>query len=239
MIFGAAARKSNMSMTSENGKPRERSLRPGMFALRVAVTIVAVLLWFGSQSLLGSRTAPTSGLDDALHDWTAPANSYLHESPRAADALLIASSALVDAFGLFLIGSWLFGRSIRPFLGLAILLAIRQLIQALTKLPAPSGMIWHNPGFPTLFVTYYVLSDFFFSGHTAIAVLGAVELARLGKRWLTSLAVLSVLIEIAALVVLRAHYTMDIFAGLITALWATQISAQISPSIDRKLAGSS
>lgn len=208
-----------------------------MFALRAGVTIVAVVLWFGSQSLLGSRTVATSGMDDALHDWTAPANSYLHESPRAADALLIVSSALVDAFGLFLIGSWLFGRSVRPFLGLAILLAIRQFIQALTQLPAPAGMIWHNPGFPTLFVTYHVLSDFFFSGHTAIAVLGSVELAGLRKHWLTSLAILAVLFEIAALVVLRAHYTMDIFAGLITALWAAQISVQISPAIDRKLAG--
>jgi PAP2 superfamily C-terminal len=226
-------------MTSEDGKAHKLALRPGMFALRVVVTIAAVLLWFGSQMLLGARTAPTSGMDDALHDWTAPANSYLHESPRAADALLIGSSALVDAFGLFLIGSWLFGRSVRPFLGLAILLTIRQLIQALTKLPAPAGMIWHNPSFPTLFVTYHVLSDFFFSGHTAIAVLGAVELARLEKHWLTSLAVLAVFFEIAALIVLRAHYTIDIFAGLITALWAAQISAQMSPVIDRKLAGTS
>jgi PAP2 superfamily C-terminal len=222
-------------MTSEERKPGAR--RPIRIGLRLAVTIVAVLLWFGSQSLLGSRAPQTSAIDDALHDWSAPANSYLHESPLAADALLISSSALVDVFGLFLIGSWLFGESLRPFLGLAILLAIRQLIQALTQLPAPAGMIWHNPGFPTLFVTYHVLSDFFFSGHTAIAILGAVELARLGKHWLTSLAVLAALFEVAALVVLRAHYTMDIFAGLITALWAAQISAQISPAIDRKLAG--
>jgi hypothetical protein len=228
-----------MSMTTDESPPRERSFPPVRIALRLVVTIVAVLLWFASQSLLGSRAPQASRMDDALHDWTAPANSYLHESPRAADALLIASSALVDAFGLFLIGSWLFGRSVRPFLGLAILLAIRQLIQALTKLPAPAGMIWHNPGFPTLFVTYRVRSDFFFSGHTAIAVLGAMELARFGKRWLTSLAALAVLFEIATLIVLRAHYTMDIFAGLITALWVAHISAQISPWIDRRLGRSS
>jgi hypothetical protein len=68
-------------MTIEDSKHRERALRPGMFAMRAAITIVAVLLWFGSQSLLGSRTVPTSGLDDKLHDWTAPVNSYLHEPP--------------------------------------------------------------------------------------------------------------------------------------------------------------
>ena len=172
---------------------------------------------------------------DTLHERTTPVNLYLHSNPRAADALLVTSSALVDAFGLFLIGSWLFGRSVRQFLGLAILLVIRQLVQALTELPPPAGMIWHNPGFPSLFVTYHIRSDFFFSGHTAIAVLGTVELSRLGKRWLTSLAVLAVIFEIATLVVLRAHYTMDLFAGLMTALWVGHISAKISPWVDRRL----
>lgn len=227
-----------MSMTIENRKPREHTVLPGGLVLRVFITIVAALLWFSSQSLLGSRTPQTSGMDDALHDWTGPINTYLHQSPRVADSLLIASTALVDAFGLFLIGSWLFVRSVRPFLGLAILLTIRQGIQALTKLPAPEGMIWHNPGFPTLFVTYHVLSDFFFSGHTAITVLGAAELARIRKPRLTLLAVLAIMFEIATLVVLRAHYTMDIFAGLIAALWVAQFSSQISPWIDRRLAGS-
>ena len=68
-----------------------------------------------------------------------------------------------------LLGSWLFGGSVRPFLGLVLLMALRQLVQSLCPLPAP-GMIWHYPGFPSLLVTYRVANDFFFSGHTAIAV---------------------------------------------------------------------
>ena len=41
-------------------------------------------------------------------------------------------------------------------------------------------MIWRNPGFPSLLVTYGTASDLFFSGHTAIAVYGALELAHWG-----------------------------------------------------------
>ena len=50
-------------------------------------------------------------------------------------------------------------------------------------LPPPRGMIWRNPGVPSLLVTYGVSADFFISGHTGIAVLGAIEAARLLPWW--------------------------------------------------------
>ena len=203
--------------------------------LRIIVTGIALAIWFWTQSLLGHRVMPSSGLGDALHNWTAGLNSYFYRSPAAANALLILSSALIDALGLFLLGRWLFGPSVRPFLGLVVLLAMRQVMQAVCALPPPPNMIWHYPGFPSLLVTYNVGNDFFFSGHTAIAVFGGIELARLGKRWLTALAVAVALFEIAAVVVLRAHYAMDIFAGLLAALWVAQVSKQLSPHLDARL----
>ena len=148
----------------------------------------ALAVWFWTQSLLGARHAPPAGIGDGLHQLTAPLNVYFFEHPRAANALLIASSGCIDALGLFLLVSWLFGPSVRPFLGLLILLGLRQLMQALCALPPPPNMIWHDPGFPSLLVTYAVANDFFFSGHTAIAVFGATQLIRLGKTWLTALA---------------------------------------------------
>lgn len=93
-------------------------------------------------------------------------------------------------------------------------------------------MIWHYPGFPSLLVTYNVGDDFFFSGHTAIAVFGGIELAHLGKRWLTVIAVGIVLFEMAAVLILRAHYTMDVFAGLLAALCVAQLCTKVSPRLD-------
>jgi membrane-associated phospholipid phosphatase len=86
-------------------------------------------------------------------------------------------------------------------------------------------------------VTYHVANDFFFSGHTAIAVFGALELSRFHRKWLTSTAVLIVLFEIATVVILRAHYTMDVFTGILAALWVSPLSERLSLHIDQRLYG--
>jgi hypothetical protein len=215
----------------------KNSLPGRNLARRLIVTALALIVWFWTQALIGARSRPTTGVGDAIHQWTAPLNSYFYENVRAANALLVVSSALIDALGLFLLGSWLFGRSVRPFLGLFILLALRQIMQALCALPTPPHTVWHYPGFPSLLVTYGVANDYFFSGHTAIAVFAATQLARFARRWLTALALVIVLFEIATVLVLRAHYTMDVFTGIVTALWVAVVSDRISPSVDRFLLG--
>jgi len=206
---------------------------PGLkrLAIRIALTAISLMVWFWTQSLLGARTGEATTIGDGLHRLTAPVNSYLQNSPRTANALLIVSSLGIDVLGLCLLGSWVFAGKVRPFLGLAMLLILRQMMQALCALPSPPGMIWRYPGFPSLLVTYGVANDFFFSGHTAIAVFGAAELARLQKTWLTACAVLLVVFELAAVIVVRAHYTMDIFTGLLAALGVASLSDRVSRSI--------
>jgi PAP2 superfamily C-terminal len=199
---------------------------------RVVLTAIALGIWFWTQSLISHRPAPTAAIGDALHTLTASLNSYFYHSPTAANALLIVSSALIDGLALFLLVRWLFGPSVRPFLGLVLLLGLRQIMQAICALAAPPNMIWHYPGFPSLLVTYNVGNDFFFSGHTAIAVFGGIELARLGKQWLTAIAMAIVLFEIATVLILRAHYTMDVFTGLLAAICVAQLCSKVSPSID-------
>jgi membrane-associated phospholipid phosphatase len=81
-----------------------------------------------------------------------------------------------------------------------------------------------------------VANDYFFSGHTAIAVLGAAELARFRRPWLTGVAVLAVLFEVAAVIVLRAHYTMDVFTAIVAALWVARLAERFSLPIDRLFA---
>jgi len=219
-------------MTQAEDSGRRRSL-----LLRLLVTGIVLALWFWTQSLIGARTAPASGIGDALHNFTVGLNSYFARNSGAANALLVVSSALIDALGLFLLGRWLFGGSIRPFLGLFLLMTLRQLTQALCAFPPPPNMIWHYPGFPSLLVTYHVANDFFFSGHTAIAVFGAIELSRLRRNWLTAAAVALVFFEVATVLILRAHYTMDVFAGIVAALWIANLSERISPRLDQLISG--
>lgn len=192
--------------------------------------------WFWTQSLIGQRAFPEKAIGDGLHALTAPAHQYLLDHPRAADGLLIVSSAFIDLFAIFLLGRAIFGPTLRPFVGLLLVFALRQICQSLCALPPPEEMIWRNPGFPSLVVTYGVANDLFFSGHTAIVVLGAVELARLGRRRLVALGIVIVVFEVVTVLTLRAHYTMDVFTGAVTALLAAGFAAKISPACDRALA---
>jgi hypothetical protein len=84
------------------------------FPLRFLVTAAALALWFWTQSLIGARGLPTSGIGDMVHTLTAPLNLYLHHHPVVADALLVVSSAIIDLLGIFLLALWIFRRT-APF----------------------------------------------------------------------------------------------------------------------------
>src|SRR5437870_1210016 len=72
-----------------------------------------------------------------------------------------------------------------------------------------------------------------FSGHTAIAVFAAIELSRLRRNWLTAAAILLAVFEVATVLILRAHYTMDAFTGVVAAFWVADLSSRISPRLDQ------
>lgn len=212
---------------------------------RSIVIVIGLALWFATQFFIGVRPMGVQETDrvasamisrgDGLFRATGTINQYLQERPAIADGLLIASSTVIDALGAWLLVTSVFGPTMRPFIGLLLVFALRQITQALCVLPAPEGMIWRNPGWPSLLVTYQVANDFFFSGHTAIAVFGATQLARLRQRRWLILGVAIALFEAGTVICLRAHYTMDVLAGAVAALWASRVADRIAPTLDRQL----
>lgn len=206
---------------------------------RFGCIVLGLALWFGTQALLAGRAFPENSIGDGLFDLTVGIHARLEANPALANALLVASSAVIDIIGIFLLGSAVFGRTIRPFLGLLILFFLRQVCQGLCALPAPIGMIWRDPGFPALLVTYGTASDLFFSGHTGLAVFGATELARRpGMMW-KIVGVLIAVFEATTVIVLRAHYTMDVFTGIVVALlvatFVDRLALPIDDLLERKL----
>jgi len=241
---------SNAQTTSASTPPlagEPAPLTPALIALRVLLIAVGLGLWFWTQGLIGARDiqfdpAVAKGMlsGDGLLKLTEPVNTYLNNNERVADYLLIVSSLLINVLAIYLFARAIFGSSTRPFLGLLILFALRQICQGMSALPAPPEMIWHQPTLggwepPGLLVTYKVGNDFFFSGHTAIAVYGAVELARLGRLGYLLLGLMTGLFQIAAVVVLRAHWAVDVYAGIATALLIAYLAQHIAPLFDRQL----
>ena len=200
--------------------------------LRAGVVAGALVIWFWTQSLIGRKAAAKDGIGDVVHDLTSRWHLYLSTNERAANAALITSSICIDLIGLALIGAAIFGSTFAPFLAILIVFGLRQICQGFCTLPPPPGIIWKNPGFPALLVTYDVGNDFFFSGHTALAVLGAIEAAHFGPPWLAAIAVVIALGEMVIVLVLRAHYTMDVVAGALAAFLAAEVAGRLAPAVD-------
>ena len=223
-----------------------KGMRPtrNRILIRVVLVVTGLGLWFLTQSLIGQRQNLEGNYDqvsdlltrgDAGLMATASLNHFLRENRNWSNALLISSSSVIDLLGGFLLLWAIFGPSIRPFAGLLILFGLRQLSQNLCVLPPPDGIIWEFPGFPSLLVTYSVANDFFFSGHTGIAVYGAVELGRLKGRKGVYWGIAIALFEASSVLILRAHYTMDVLTGILAAICAAYLANRIGPMVDRQI----
>ncbi|MGY8650171.1 MAG: phosphatase PAP2 family protein [Verrucomicrobiia bacterium] len=222
-------------MTDSINNPSPWRLR----SIRLAAIIIGVVLWHLTQSMIGQRAVENTGTANAIvdqaHVLTADWNAHLNQNKNTANALLIISTALIDLIGIWLLANSVFGKSIRPFLALLILFAARQVCQYFCALPLPEGIIWSDPGVPSLLITYGVANDFFFSGHTGIAVFGAIELARRFGRTGAMVGVGIAIFEIITVLTLRAHYTMDIVAGAAMAGLAAMAAVRMAGWCDGKL----
>ena len=214
---------------------------------RVVVVAIGIGLWLGSQSLLGAREVRVDDatleaashmltVGDRVHEWTVGWNQSLNRNRGTASGLLITSSVLIDLVACWMFATTILGPSIRPFLGLLFLFSLRQLCQWLSPLPAPEGMLWFDPGFPSLLVTYEVANDFFFSGHTAMAVYGGIELGRRFGRLGISAGLAFAVFQVVIVLVLRAHYTMDVFTGAVVAILAAVAAGRVAGPLDRWVA---
>jgi hypothetical protein len=206
-----------------------------VIGVRSAAVVAGIAAWFWTQAVLAKRVpkvAHEAPLTDGIHLLTARFHRRYATNVAAGNRLLASSSLVIDLLGVYLLGSAILGPTFRPFIGLAMVFALRQICQMLCPLPAPEGMVWRYPGVPAVLVTYGTTNDLFFSGHTAIAVYGAATLA---GHWGAAGLVIGLLIalfEAGTVLVLRAHYTMDVFTGVICALWVYSLGGTIGPWVD-------
>lgn len=177
--------------------------------------MVLLYIWQCSQVYISENKVNTddngmgdrllhNGITDQIHAVLTSENGTL------AKLLLIVSSFLIDVHTVHLF----LDRSHLRFLICGMFL--RQLCQYFTALPLIPGQYWEHPGFPSVFVIYGVGNDYFFSGHTYLAMCATGLLFQSKKRSTRIYAFLFALLEISTVVVLKGHYFMDIYTAIMT-----------------------
>lgn len=197
----------------------------------------AYAAWLLTQALLEKSRGVVPAFIDHTHQALAGVNAYLNAHPSLSNVVLATSSFEVDLAALSMVSFFFTQRRSRPLLALWIILIMRQLCQSAFSIAPPPGMIWHYPGFPSIVVTYSTSSDFFFSGHMALATLLAAELTAHGAAR-SKQAIAWAVTGIQAFVILsmRFHYVTDVVTGFLAAIAATLVASKIGGWIDQRFA---
>ncbi len=218
-----------------NGNEKEVffSKNPNPWYFSLLFITFGIVVYEITQHLIGTLTAPQGMILDRLQILTAPINQYFHAHKKAADFVLITTSLWIDLSVVFFIFRTLFGYTIRPALALFLFTLYRQFLQFLVSLPIPQDIIWYDPGVPSIFVDYGSANDLYFSFHTGVSLLCALELMRFRKWWLTTIGFFFFGYLITTVICFRFHYTMDVFTGILVTLYVTYRSIKLAPGIDR------
>jgi hypothetical protein len=193
--------------------------------------------WLLSQHLLEKTRGTVEGFTDHTHTLLAGVNVWLNAHPTLANVILAVSSFEVDLAAVSLVVFFFVRRESRPLLSLWLILVIRQLCQASVSIPPPDGMIWRYPGFPTLVVTYSTSTDFFFSGHMALATALAAELtAQRAPRAKQTIGWIVAGLQAIVILSMRFHYVTDVVAGCLAAVAATRLADALGRRIDTRFA---
>ena len=96
----------------------------------------------------------------------------------------------------------------------------------------PAESTFKYPGFPSLFVPYMATNDYFFSGHVSLPTIVAYNFYLESKQTLTIVCLLTAVYEAIMMIVVRGHYSIDLYAGFIFSAYACIISNHLCKYID-------
>ncbi len=186
--------------------------------IRLAIFLVCLTFIYLGRVSLPDHPVPT--IVDRAMEAVEFINFYVMARPHLRDTMLIMCSLFMDlmffATGIYWI---LHGNSSRIVISILFFYALRAAVQQMFFCPYPKYYFWDDPGFPTLVVPYGRSSDFFFSGHIGFVTLCTSEWIKNKKYWVASLLMLGGAYTIFILLVYQAHYSIDIFTGIICGSW--------------------
>jgi uncharacterized protein involved in cysteine biosynthesis len=201
--------------------------------VRVIIILIFGLFAYAVQ-LFKHHQPDVPKMEDHTHEWLKEPNRVFIDSHFLRNFFTALSSFFVDCSVLFfLIGGMLSGTS-RTVLNFAIVMTLRQLSQLTVDLPIPKHLWFEYPGFPSLFVNYAVKNDFFFSGHTCLAMMVTLEVRKLfpTKRWLLWLTSLVSVHQMIIVLIFRTHYIQDVVSGFFAPFFVQFVAKKLAKKID-------
>jgi len=127
----------------------------------------------------------------------------------------------------------------RMVIALGTLYFVRGQLQGIYFMEFPEEYIFRYPGLLSLSVPYLKTNDFFFSGHVSLPVIVAVEFYKQKYFKLSYFCFFVSLYEGFMMIIVRGHYSIDIYAGFIIALYFSKVGDFIAPYVDRIINGDS
>ncbi len=193
----------------------------------IAVSVMLVL--YGLAVALGECTVPAyknaSGVEDLGH-LVVPPLLLMVGKETAQYVFWLGTLPLELFFVVIILIILLTGKGIRLGICLYVAYFLHWVFLHATTLPPPDGSVWQFPkGVFTLGKPF--VNDFWFSGHTANAVL--IALATGGRRpWIKGLAWGNVAFEILLVLSTRTHYTIDVLGGIFVAYTIHRVSLDVA-----------
>lgn len=174
--------------------------------------------WIYTQKQLANDHAISGEITDRLHGshFFIKLHEYLTHNPTIARRHAIATSLLLDLHvGIMLLNAYFYDEY-KPVYIFFIGIVLRQFCQFINRLPMPKDIIWKNPNFPSVLVTYDITNDLFFSGHTFTAMCIGMNLWDSSYLAIQLYGLFIILYEAFYVLITRSHYFMDVYAAITT-----------------------
>ena len=218
-----------MKIRKKNGSiiPKSPNL---IIKLVMTISTVAIIYLNTSLNLISINTYTNECIFDRAFELSSPIYDFLKDNPNYRYTMVIISSLLID-YSVALIG-YLFvvhGKSWRILFSFGFFYLLRLSINVIFMMRYPNQVMWQYPGFPSITVSYFRSSDFFFSGHVGMNFVSAKETNNLGFIKLSYFSFLGVFFQIFVMIVLRGHYLIDLIAGLLAAHYFCLIADYFAP----------
>ena len=191
------------------------------------VLLYGTLLYLLANSFFAvwSQSYSSVSFTDYAHDAVVNFTNFLSQHRWARSFILGFDSFLIDVCAAGVIVLWMvYGVSKSLLFSIVIFYSIRTLGMSFCQWPLPKFIVFEDPGFPSLLVSYAMTNDLYFSGHTGIMTILVLE------TWLYyrspaffALALFALLYTVFTLAVLQAHFINDILIGFVTAVWIQQL----------------